>query len=111
MADPINIGKCVDFSSDDGINRQGWKIIDLTGPMLRFGGERGYKIQSNFGNGDEIWTIGAGAVRHIYECPAVGPVGPNNIEMNGGRKKRKGKGKGKSKSRKSRKMYKGTRKH
>ncbi len=118
MADPNNIGKCVDYSvvRNQGmqqvqINRQGYKITGITAPMLRVGDE-GYEVRSNFGNGQETDIIRPGNVTAMYDCPAAAE--PANVEMQGGRKRRAGKGKGKRKSRKTRKARKGskrTRKH
>ena len=115
MADPNNIGKCVDYSvvRNQGmqqvqINRQGYKIIAIMPAMLAVGDD-GYQVRSNFGNGNETDIIRPGDVTQMYDCPAAAEQ--PNVEMQGGRKRR---GKGKRKSRKTRKARKGskrTRKH
>ena len=113
MADPNNIGKCVDFSvwRNQGaqqvqINKQGYRIIDITPPILRAGDE-GYQVRSNFGNGPEREIIRPGSITHMYNCPVAN--GPANIVMQGGRHRRGHKGK--RKTRKARKASKRTRKH
>ncbi len=116
VADPNNIGKCVDFKMyvNEGeelvrIDKQGYKIIRIHPPPLGVGAKL-YEIQSNFGNGDESHIIKPENITSIYDCPGAGPAGPNNLEMNGGRKKRKNKRKSR-KTRKARKASKPTRKH
>lgn len=112
MADPNNVGKCVDFSvwRNQGrqlvqINRQGYKITGISAPMLRVGDE-GYEVRSGFGNGPERDIIRPGNVTHMYNCPVPPvPVQNNNIQMNGGRKRKA------RRTRKGRKASKRTRKH
>ena len=116
MADPNNIGRCVDFSvwRNQGqqlvqINKQGYKIIDITAPMLRVGDE-GYQVRSNFGNGQETDIIRPGNVTAMYDCPPAN----NNIQMAGSHRpghKGKARKSRKGRSRKGRKASKRTRKH
>ncbi len=113
MADPNNIGRCVDFSvwRNQGQqlvqkNKQGYKIIDITPPILRAGDE-GYQVRSNFGNGQETDIIRPVNVTAMYDCPA----GANNIQMAGNhRPGHKGKAR-KSRKGRGRKASKRTRKH
>jgi hypothetical protein len=118
MADPNNVGRCVDFTvwRNQGaqlvqINKQGYKITGITAPMLRVGDE-GYEVRSEFGNGPETDIIRPGNVTQMYDCPAAAE--PANVEMQGGSHRRGHKAKGKRKSkktRKARKASKRTRKH
>lgn len=115
MADPNNVGMCVDFTvfRNQGlqlvqINKQGYRITGISAPMLRVGDE-GYEVRSGFGNGPDRDIIRPANVTQMYNCPIANA--PENVEMQGGRKRRsKGKRKAR-KTRKSRKASKRTRKH
>jgi hypothetical protein len=108
MADPNNIGMCCDWQAvrNQGyqqvvIQRQGWKITGIVEGLRE--DDLRYMVRSNFGNGNENDMIFPGNVTNLYVCP------DQNVEMQGGRKKKSKKSRKGSK--KSRKASKKSRKH
>jgi len=116
MADENNIGMCCDWQEmrNQGgqqvlVQRQGWKITGIFAAALAVGDDR-YIVRSNAGNGDQTDIIFPESATSIYACP------DQNVEMQGGRKKRskksrKGSKKSRKASKKSRKGSKKSRKH
>lgn len=120
VAIPNHIGKCVDFTTYQNIagqpglveiNKQGYKIMGLTGPQLRYDDIR-YNVRSNFGNGAENDIIFPREITNLYDCPANAAANPaNNIQMLGGRKSRKARKHRKTRKGRKASKRKSTRKH
>lgn len=113
-AEPNDIGKCVDFTTYQNIaghhglvqiNKQGYRIMSLTGPQLRYDDIR-YNVRSNFGAGPEDDIIFPREITNLYDCPADG-----NIQMQGGRKGRKHRKTNKTRKGRKASKRKSTRKH
>ena len=113
MADPNNVGMCCDWQEMRNqagqqvlVQGQGWKITGIFPNALMEGDDR-YIVRSNAGNGDQTDILFPRNVTNIYACP------DQNVEMQGGRKKRSKKSrKGSKKSRKgSKKSRKHSRRH